>query len=818
MTLQAQTSRVAFAAMCRGVATFARRAGRLQGGHENGASPLEMTACPSLSEEALRAFAEAADKSSDAVPTAIFELAEEAALGTAPTGASSGDDQLWSLFETVRLDAKTPLAPVKRKPIEPLSVRALFPRDAEKRREAVSAAYAGLWRGFAQKGGDIPEALRKDWPLWLDAFDTLWLTFAQAVPAAAGKAAKPDVSLYDHAKVSAALAAALWRWCEGTGFLQKAGAQDVKAALHDEPAFLLIQGDFFGIQNFIFSGASETNKKAAKMLRGRSFYVSLLTEACAVRIMDALALPPTSQLMNAAGKFLIVAPNTEDVRTKLEAVRREVEAWFVRHTCAEAGMGIVAQPAALKDFAESAFPNLMKGLFEQLERAKLRRFDLCGDTTVPVVLDAAYPLGACSWQGCWPADRQAAGGLASCAISRDEIKIGEALVANDLLVLVRPEGEVQLPKDVAVLELPVFGLRACFTTAASLDALAGSLPAGVVRRVWDFSMPTAEDEVLWHGFARRPINGYVPKFEDVAPGMKPADDPRFAGLDPDDVRGVLPFDWIARSDLTLDEHGQLQGVDAVCCLKGDVDHLGRIFQEGLRDKATGRGACFAKMAALSREVNAFFAVVAPWLCRKEFRSVYTVFAGGDDFTFIGPIRQTQRFAETLRDRFERFVTGNPEIHFSVGMTVVKPGGPVGRLADQAEEALGTAKASGRNRVSVFGRTVDWKTWASLKGVEEALEGLRETCSLSSSYLYQLFDALEQSERRDDPKAAVWRSRLYYQTTRNVRDGVRQKRLSGDPKELTTQLLQTVCGNIETHRGDMRIPLTNLFYRIRRRRG
>ena len=36
-----------------------------------------------------------------------------------------------------------------------------------------------------------------------------------------------------------------------------------------------------------------------------------------------------SQVVNAAGKFLIVAPNTEDVRAKLKDLRSEFDRWFL---------------------------------------------------------------------------------------------------------------------------------------------------------------------------------------------------------------------------------------------------------------------------------------------------------------------------------------------------------------------------------------------------------------------------------------------------------------------------------------------------------
>ena len=83
---------------------------------------------------------------------------------------------------------------------------------------------------------------------------------------------KPDVSLYDHAKTTAALATALWRWHEARGETDSAAGERLRSlAEEDEAKFLLIQGDFFGIQDFIFSEGAETNKNSAKVLRGRSF-------------------------------------------------------------------------------------------------------------------------------------------------------------------------------------------------------------------------------------------------------------------------------------------------------------------------------------------------------------------------------------------------------------------------------------------------------------------------------------------------------------------------------------------------------------------
>ena len=761
----------------------------------------------------------------------IFEAADKAASGFPPVGSkpSCKEDgltiRLRSLLEEVRLDRSEREAGTLqyRKPLKPLSASAIFPQKETTllRRDETEREYKQLFEAFSRAGNSIAPELKASSSLWLDAFDTLWLTFGQAVPALTEGDAEPDVSLYDHSHVSAALAATLWRW----GLEQiKAGEEtheDFAASFDDQTilekdSLLFIQGDFFGIQNFIFSGHEKTNGKMAKILRGRSFYVSLLTEACALRILEALDLPSTAQLTNAAGKFLIVAPDTPATREKLEALRPEIDAWFIRHTCAEAGIGIVWQGARLSDLRAERLPALMTKLVRTLERAKLQRFDLCTGASVPEVLPVDFPEGVCAWQGRWPADRTV-DATPSCAVSRDQIRIGEALPRTSLLLLLRDDEHGVLPNGCEALELPLFGYRVLFASLSQFSALVKERGIDAVRRAWDFTVPHTADEVLWKGFARRSINRYVPRFVKGEENLNPVYD----GLDTEDVgpQRIKPFSWLSREDLSLEEDGTIRGVDALAHLKGDVDQLGRIFQEGLADpvqKSSGvkprRRLTFAKTAQLSREMNAFFSVYVPFLCRSEHPSIYTVFAGGDDFSFIGPREKTQAFAAVLRERFADFAARNPEVHFSAGFTVAKPGIPVRALSDAAEAALEAAKASGRNAVTIYGLTFPWDKWEELHRIEEKLEHLREHWDLSTSYLYSIFELLELADRRDDPRSSVWRSRLCYRTARFARDACRNN--GGDVATFTESLLSVIGAGIESEGERFRVPLTNLFYRIR----
>lgn len=197
----------------------------------------------------------------------------------------------------------------------------------------------------------IPKSHRNNWPLWLDHFDSAWLTFTQAIPSATNRGVIPDVS-HDHSKAVAALAAALWRWHEETGNTGAdalAKLSDSERPDWDEQKLLLIQGDFFGIQNFIFAQGAQTQKHAHKLLRGRSFQVALLAEMAALKLLETLQLPSTSQIINAAGKFLIVAPNTQSAHEAVAICRHSFDQWCLRHTYGEIGVGIAATPASCND-------------------------------------------------------------------------------------------------------------------------------------------------------------------------------------------------------------------------------------------------------------------------------------------------------------------------------------------------------------------------------------------------------------------------------------------------------------------------------------
>jgi CRISPR-associated protein Csm1 len=759
----------------------------------------------------------------------------------------------WILLEQIRLQGDGQEdRPAWRHPLKPLSPKTLFPvrADGYERDDntAAQTEYQALWESFKQGLEAIPSAHRRQLALWLDHFDSLWLAFTQAIPSATAGNVKPEVSLYDHARTTAALAVALWRWhrdrqddASAAGEQlrvlwdrERQGTEEADSAWREDK-FLLVQGDFFGIQDFIFATGGEIQRQAAKLLRGRSFYISLLTECAALKVLEALDLPPISQVVNAAGKFLIVAPNTPEAVDKLRAVQAELDRWFLAHTYGQSGIGLAWLPAACNDFRhgkgdESPFRTLTKRLFEELEAAKLQRFALCADAPVQPVFTGfldTFEYGVCAVDGRSPGRIELEPDVRVSELAWDQVMTGKWLATQDRLLItsnpIQPRSEGQALDQ---LRVPVFGFHVLFTQSEEATGKFGEeARSGNLLRAWDFSLPDSADAPLWKGYARRAINAYVPRFGD----LNAYDKERYKGLEaPEHPDEIKTLNHLARDDRQPDKENPERwvGADALMVLKGDVDNLGLIIHKGLVRPT------FAKMASLSRQVNAFFAVWLPWLCQSEFCNTYTVFAGGDDFFLIGPWHSTLRLAQRMRDDFRCYVAENPEIHFSAGLSMTKPGLPIRHLRQLAEDALEDAKGHNpdgakpapKNAVTCYGQSVTWEQFRQLMELEADLGRRATDLGLSTGYLYDLLrytemaaqakeyeTALKKGKQPSIPvENALWHSRFVYRTWRMLEAN---KRMSKEARQrLQHELGVEIAGHgINQYGAAYRIALFTRLY-------
>lgn len=657
----------------------------------------------------------------------------------------------------------------------PLSPNGLM--EPEEPVENFERSLKELWDAFIRNLDDIPGIAKGNFAVWFDCMVSAWQSVSWCLT---DSDSDPEnmIPLYEKSRVATVL-----------------------NGIEGDPV-LLIQGDFQGIQNFIFTSGGSVNKNSAKLLRGRSFYVSLITELAALAVVEKLKLTSLNVVNQAAGKFLILAPNTEENIKALDQLQDEFNRWFVKNTLATANLCLASVPTKRKKLSEKSdsFAEAMGDLFKENEKSKLtRRFFI--ERPSPVLDEVNYEGKVSEYD-----DRLPQNSL----LVVDEIAIGNKLVKSDLLCITRSRIDKM---DSSKLE--IFGYWFTFLDKEDLNRL----PPNMIR-LWDFSLPEDFDKPIFTGIARRDFNGYVAHFsrkdeseaniyKNFCKAMKYDEDgtikPNYS-----EEGEIKPFEFLAcdnRKSFEDAPNGErCQGLVALGILKGDVDNLGKIFRIGLKNENTKHESTLCRMLTVSRMLQSFFTVYLPVLCKKEFPNTYTVFAGGDDFFLIGPWHGIQELAFEFQNRFKNF-TANDEIHFSAGIVLVKPVIPPKTLAELSETALEKAKVQPeKNAVCIYGEVVPWSDMAELIQLEKELNEYKDKFDISNGYLYKLFEImnLAEDESRGKPEKVIWRSLLSYNTAR----------LAERKKLDSTKLITFMVTNIKNWKRKFRIPLSNLFYQMR----
>lgn len=170
-----------------------------------------------------------------------------------------------------------------------------------------------------------------------------------------------DISLYDHLSTASAIAACLYQY-HSSDFDEKSITDDSKGKC------MLVGGDLSGIQKFIFEIGSVNPKKLSKILRGRSFYLSLLTEVASLKILRRLNLPISCRIMNAGGRFVLLVPNTPSVIEEIEKLKEEIDLWFYRRFLGKLSLNMAWDITLSKDdFTSEKFSKKQKELSNALE-------------------------------------------------------------------------------------------------------------------------------------------------------------------------------------------------------------------------------------------------------------------------------------------------------------------------------------------------------------------------------------------------------------------------------------------------------------------
>lgn len=615
------------------------------------------------------------------------------------------------------------------------------------------ARYRELWDGFI--GDFLAATALPGCDLFAEALLSLSERYMFAIPSSTKD--EPDISLHDHHRTAAALAAALYLWHERDGSLMDSRRiRDLELA-----KFRFLAGDLSGIQRSLFRLAAEQIKGLNKILRARSLLIALTGEAAALACRHRLGLPVFSVLLNAGGRFLLLVPNLEDFGERLAALRQEIDEWMRERYLGDLAVNLtLSPPFAGADLRRERFPGLIGSLSLAIERSKLRAFEGARFDAVQPVDFEHGPCPACGL-------RPAAGLEARCAVCEQEFELGGALPRLDSLRWVRqPEGRIAVFDGLA-LDWSFEGRRPG-RNWLSVFRLAGEEPSGPlpVRFFANYIPILDADEA-----SRRAYTELVSENSRVEPG-----DPK-------------TFEYIA-ADAVEEVDGELAGEPLLGVPKGDVDRLGAIFSWGLKDLTLSR------FAALSRMMDLFFSGYLTYLLRERFPSTYTVYAGGDDMLLIGPWRQTLELAFAIREDFRKWAGGNPNVTLSAAVELVKAAHPVGPAASRAEERLERAKKVKDLVCAVAEQPVRWKEFSSALSQAETLNRWLREKLIHPAFLLRLLYFWNQrlaAEPHDgrpiDLKAASWPARWGYYLARHLaRLGEGRVQDAEKVRMLTNQLL------------------------------
>ena len=705
-------------------------------------------------------------------------------------------------------------------PLHPLSADSIFPKERGARsREDAKREYKELFDGFIK---DLERLHHKelDMELWCSHFDSLMQAYTSCIPAARVGDVVYDVSLYDHCRTTAAIAAALYQYHAMTGTLEEKAIRDDKGE-----KFLLVGGDFYGIQSFIFSMHGDTRRFRSKLLRGRSFAVSLFSELAARLICERLKLPFLSVMLNAAGKFHLLAPNTPKAIEALEECRAEINKWLFERTYGENSIGISWTPARQADFKSEngAFRRLWDRHLRNIEASKFGKIDLerYGGAVAGYLDSFDNELGICQLCGKRPAVEDTAGDpvfmpdqIRACRMCRDHVYLGKNLVSGKVMAICSKDGT---SNDGNHLLDPIFGKYQLMFRGDDAGPIARQ---GHLLGLWSVSVN--EDGTIPVGATVKLMNGHVPRFSQgddyndrllkSAKSEEKRDEMAFQIKE----GAIKTFEHIAFRARRIEQDGSCRGVEALGVLKADVDNLGMLFGCGLSDDRF----TISRLATMSRQLNSFFSLYLPYLLHTDgdFNDVYTVFAGGDDLFLIGPWNKMARLASRIDREFSRFVCGNPHITISAGITVHRPNTPVDAMSEAAEEALSLSKAGGRKRVTMFGTTVEWKDFHELLELQPIMEHWRDKKYISDVMLYRLNYLIDMADKEEelnkreavnmeDMECLKWPALFRYSVARNVTNDKALRKKALEEMEQAFQWLKS-------YRGAVRIPLWHLLYEKR----
>ena len=540
------------------------------------------------------------------------------------------------------------------------------------------------------------------------------------IPSSTAKSELADISLYDHVKLTAAIAACIYDYLKEKGLSYKAALFEHEKSFYDERAFILYSMDVSGIQNFIYTIAS---KNALKTLRARSFYLEIMMEHIIDLFLEEAELSRANLIYSGGGHCYILLPNTEKTIAHIQDFQQEMKQWFLENYQTElyVATGYAACTAnALRNMPDGSYSEIYRKLSMMISKQKQHRYE------------AADIL--------WLNGRKMDDYTRECKVCKN---IGH----------VNKEGVCRTCQKISDLSKNIlydkfFGVVKDETKEKGLPLLGGySLIACHDEK--DVRKKFMSDDALVRIYGKNAL--YTGK--NIATKL-------WVG----DYNTGDTFEQLAES---------AEGIKRIAVLRADVDNLGQAIVSGFDGKVSG----LSRTATLSRHLSIFFKYfIRDILEHSEYslsgetkvhrRNAAIIYSGGDDVFIVGAWNEVIELAVDLRNKFKRYTQGTLSLSAGIGMygasyPIAVIAGETGAMEDRSKHLPGkdavTLLEDGEShemivdnkRKSISDGTYQWDCFED-KVVAEKYRTLADffdtTEKRGKNFLYKILELIRQQER------------------------------------------------------------------------
>lgn len=509
----------------------------------------------------------------------------------------------------------------------------------------------------------------------------------------------------------------------------------------------LAGGSISGIQSYLYELVS---KNAAKLLKGRSFYIQLLADSIMDELHNFYNLSGFSTVYSSGGGFYVLIPEADDTLQRFEQFAKDIteKLYKVHKTTLNIELA-VSEPFD----STASVPRVWDEIFEKLGTRKFDRLrynqSLLTDFLSPAELGGSRDKDPIT------NDELVAGektktiyGEKVSQITAEQLELGKKLRLANYWVISRD----MLPKQTPTLQDPFGKYHYLLDQIKQI----GHFPCIIYALN---KADNSETLVYFYGGNSYPVYEIDDPFEED--GYQKGD--------------IIPFDVMVKNE----------NFERLAILRMDVDNLGAIFSEKM--SSTKYKVNWLRYTCVSKSLDIFFkgylnilqAEVEQRL-NASGKSVI-IYSGGDDLFIVGQWDIVLTLADTIKMRFSQWSCNN--LTLSGGIQMLPAKFPIMQAAKMSEAAEKKAKKHTsktnniqKNAVTFLEVPLNWDIeYPVVKELKENIVKLISQRELNRSYIKKInlhAEAQKHYLLKKGTKQAIapkWKWQMAYDMSRYAKD-------------------------------------------------